>query len=523
MTASRLASGGRVRWMICLLLFVVMTINYVDRNALSVLKTTLQRPAAAGGLGFSDADYGWITFAFTTAYAAFPSMVGTLIDRLGVKASLAGALALWSLAAAAHGLVSSVLGFVVVRFLLGLAESANFPAAIKAVAMWFPQKERALATGLFNAGTALGVIASPLTVWIAASYGWSLAFIMVGGIGLLMLVVWLRGFDAPQDSPRLSVGELAYIEAGQPPAPQVRRPPWIALMRCREIWPFLLGKLITDPVWWFFLFWLPSYLDRERGQNPLKSAGLVALIYAGSSVGSIAGGWFSGFLIRRGWSVGRARMSAMGLAAVCMPGCVFAYYTHSFVLCVALITLATACHQAWSANLLTSATDLFPADVSGAVVGLGATAGGIGGMFVTLLAALAVQWTGNQQAVFLYAGIAHLSCLALFWCWFRGEFHQVRIATEAGSLTLAHRPLLTAGTCLGLAGIALVALIADNWGVCLAAAGLSGASQAATAAVGIGIIGAVLLFAGWPRRSLRSAGIVHPEPAGKESNGAKPS
>jgi ACS family hexuronate transporter-like MFS transporter len=508
MSVSRLLTGGRVRWTICLLLFVIMTINYIDRNALSVLKTTLQRPVGAGGLGFSDVDYGWITFAFTTAYASFPSMVGTLIDRVGVKASLAGALVVWSLAAAAHGLVATVLGFAVVRFVLGLAESANFPAAIKAVALWFPQKERALATGLFNAGTALGVIASPLTVWIAASFGWPLAFIAVGSLGLLLVIVWWRGFDVPQEHRRLPPAELAYIQAGQPLEREARRPPWIALMRCREIWPFLLGKLITDPVWWFFLFWLPSYLDHERHQNPLKSAGLVALIYAGSSIGSIAGGWFSGFLIRCGWSVGRARLSAMGLAAACMPGSILAYYTGSFVLCVALITLATACHQAWSANLLTSATDLFPADVSGAVVGLGATTGGIGGMFVTLLAALAVQWTGNQQTVFLYAGVAHLCSLALFWWWFRGEFRPVDIALDAGSLARAHRPLLAAGAGLALAGLGLAALIAMHWAACIAAAGLSGASQAVTAALGVGVIGAVLLFAGWPRRRPASVQVL---------------
>ena len=507
MTTSRLDAGGRVRWLICALLFVVMTINYIDRNALSVLKTTLQLPVSVGGLGFSDVDYGWITFAFTAAYATFPSMVGTLVDRFGVKTSLAGALVLWSLAAAAHGLVASVLGFVLVRFVLGLAESANFPAAIKAVAMWFPQKERALATGLFNAGTAVGIIASPLIVLVAVSFGWSRAFVAIGGIGLLWLVVWWRGFEAPQDCPRLSAAELAYIRAGQPPAGATRRVPWIALMRCREIWPFLLGKLVTDPVWWFFLFWLPSYLDRERGQNPLKSAGLVALIYAGSSIGSIAGGWLSGRLIRRGWGVGHARMTTMGLAALCMPGSILAYYTGSFVLCVALITLATACHQAWSANLLTSATDLFPAEVSGAVVGLGATAGGIGGMFVTLLAALAVQWTGNQQTVFLYAGIAHPVCLALFWLWFRGEFKPVHIAVDTAHLAQAHRPLLTAGAGLALAGVALAALIASHWAACIAAAGLSGAAQAVTAALGLGIIGAALSFAGWPARRRAS---IHP-------------
>ncbi len=488
------ATVGRYRWVICGLLFFATTINYIDRNALSVLKTTLQ-----ADLGWSDVDYGWITFAFTVAYAAFPSITGRVIDRWGVKKSLAAALILWSLMAAAHGLVGTVLGFVLVRFFLGVAEAANFPASIKAVAMWFPQKERALATGLFNSGTNVGVILSFVTVWLATTFGWQSAFVAIGAIGLVWLIFWQKAFFAPEDHPRLTREELDYIQAGQPPAQETLRLPWTQLLRYRQIWPFLIGKLITDPVWWFFLFWLPSYLERERGQNPLRSASLLALIYTGATVGSIAGGWLSGHLIKRGWHVGKARMATMFIAAACMPGSIIAYYTDSFTLSVAFITLATACHQAWSANLFTSATDMFPQKVSGSVVGLGATTGGIGGMFMTLLAALAVQWTGNQQIVFIIAGLMHPLSLLIFWFWLRGRFDQVDLA-QAGDLTRSHGPLVTSGAIITVLGLALVGLIVANWEVCVAAATLSGAATAVTAAGGVALIGLMLIYAGMPQK-----------------------
>lgn len=498
MAGAATAPPGRQRWVICALLFAATTINYIDRNALSVLKTRLQQPLEAGGLALTDADYGWITFAFTAAYAAFPPLIGIAIDRFGVKRSLAAALLLWSTAAAAHGIVASVLGLIVVRFLLGMAEAAHFPAAIKAVALWFPQQERALATGIFNSGTALGIIASPVTVWLAVTFGWQAAFVAIGAAGLVWLIFWERGFHAPQRHPRLSAAELAHIQAGQPAREESIRLPWTALLRFKAIWPFLTAKLLTDPVWWFFLFWLPSYLERERGQNPLASAGLVALIYLGSSLGSILGGWLSSMLIQRGWPVGRARMTAMGAAAACMPGAILAYYSDSFALCVGLIALATACHQAWSANLLTSATDLFPTRVSGAVIGLGATAGGIGGMFIALLAALAVQWTGTQQWVFVFAGLMHLSSLGLFWLWFRGRFERVDLGAGV-DMRQAHRGLLTAGGLLAALGALLAWIIGANWAACVAAARFSGAAQALTAAVGLALIGLALLHAGRPR------------------------
>jgi MFS transporter, ACS family, hexuronate transporter len=484
---------GRYRWTICALIFFCTTINYIDRNSLSVLKTTLQQ-----ALGWSDVDYGWVTFAFTAAYAAFPSIIGTFIDRFGVKRSLAGALILWSLMAMAHGMVRTVLGFAIVRFLLGFAESANFPASIKAMAMWFPQKERALATGLFNSGTNVGVMVSFATVWLATTFGWQWAFITIGVIGFVWLFFWQWGFDTPEKSARVSAAELAYIQADQPPGQEKLEIHWTALLRYRQIWPFLIGKAITDPVWWFYLYWLPSYLERERGQNPLKSALLLIVIYTGASIGSIVGGWLSGFLIGRGWNVGPARLFTMLIPAACMPFAIIAYYTNSFVLCVTLISMATACHQWWSANIFTTATDLFPTKVSGAVVGLGAMTGGIGGMFMTLVAALVIQWTGNQQMVFLWAGTMHPTSLLIFWLWIGTKFTPASV-DHIPDLRLWYAPLLVSGSAVALIGAALAALIWQYWDVCVRATSLAGAAQAATAAFGVLVIGAALFYAGMAR------------------------
>lgn len=490
---------GNYRWVICALLFFCTTINYIDRNALGVLKPILQ-----DSLGWSEVDYGWIVFAFVGAYAAFPSIIGIIIDRIGVKKSLAIALIVWSLAAAGHGLVATVLGFALMRFLLGVAEAANFPASIKAVAMWFPQKERALATGIFNSGTSVGVIAAPVTVYLAYAVGWQWAFVLLGAIGFFWLFFWQRSFHPPQDHPKLGAAELDYIRGGQPPAQESMKLPWSAMVRYRQIWPFLIGKFLTDPVWWFFLFWLPSYLSSERGQSLKAGSWQLAIIYAGSTVGSILGGWLSGHLIRRGWSVGKARMTTMLCAAIIMPGAIIAYTTDNFAVCVALIALATAGHQAWSANLFTSATDLFPQKVSGSVVGLGATAGGIGGMFIALLAALAIQWTGNQKLVFFWAAFMHLTSLGIFWLWFRGRFDPVDV--DAGiDLHSRHTPLLASGGVIALVGVALASFIGLNWELCVNATSLSGAAQALTAAVGVFVIGCGLTYAGLakaPRPSL---------------------
>jgi len=485
----------RYRWVICALLFAATTINYVDRNSLGVLKTLLEKD-----LNWNEADYGWIQFAFTTAYAAFPMILGRFIDRFGVKVSLACALIMWSAMSMALVLVHTVVAFATVRFLLGVAEAANFPASIKAIAMWFPQKERALATGLFNSGTNVGVMISFCTVWLAETFGWQWAFVTIGAIGFVWLGFWKWGFDRPENSTRVSAAELAYIRTGRPPPEERLRLSWTTLLRYRQIWPFLIAKFLTDPVWWFYLYWLPSYLSKERGRNPLDSAVLLALIYSGASAGSIVGGWFSGFLIGRGWRVGSARYGAMLLPALLMPFSIVAYYTGSFTLCVALISLATACHQAWSANVFTSATDLFPQKVSGSVVGLGATTGGIGGMFLTLLAAMTIQWTGRQQLVFIWAGLMHPLSLVIYWLWLRADFTPADVDAPPDA-TRAHKPLLTAGVVLVLLGVGFTGVIWSNWEVCVQAAKLAGAAQAATAAAGVGLIGLALLYAGLPQKT----------------------
>jgi ACS family hexuronate transporter-like MFS transporter len=484
---------GNYRWAICALLFFCTTINYIDRNSLSVLKTTLQK-----ALTWTDVDYAWITFSFTFAYAAFPSLIGVLVDRFGVKRALAGALVIWSLAAAAHGLVATVIGFMIVRFVLGIAEAANFPASIKAVAMWFPQKERALATGIFNSGTSVGVMVSWGTVAIANGLGWQWAFVFIGGIGLAWLYFWLQYFEAPEKHARVGAAELNFIRAGQPPVEKAVKVPWTVLLRYRAIWPFVIGKLITDPVWWFYLFWLPSYLETERHQPALGATIYIAYIYGGSTVGSILGGWLSGFLIKRGWPVGKARMTTMLIAAVCMPSSILAYYADSLATCVAFISLATAAHQAWSANLFTNATDLFPQKVSGSVVGLGATAGGIGGMFMTLLVGLAVQWTGTQQVVFVGAGVMHLTSLLLFWIWFRGRIVQVDVDSPLDTSRL-HLPLAIAGLLTMALGALLGWYVMQHWQYIVDIVKFNGALGAATVSGGFAVVGLALLYAGRPQ------------------------
>jgi ACS family hexuronate transporter-like MFS transporter len=488
---------GNFRWVICALLFLATTINYVDRNSLSVLKVTLERE-----LSWGEADYGWIAFAFTTAYAIFPTVAGRMIDALGVKAGFALGVALWSLMCMAHGLVRSVLGFAVVRFLLGAAESTNFPASIKAVAQWFPQKERALATGLFNCGSNVGVMISFATVWLASRYGWPWAFIAVGAVGLAWLGFWMRGYGLPDGHPRVSPAELAYIGAGGAAAEQGEKVHWVRLLRYREIWPFLSAKFLTDPVWWFYLFWLPSYLAKERGRNPLHSALLLIIIYSAASVGSVAGGWFSGFLMGRGWRVSSARYLTMAIPALFMPAAIGAYYAESFALCIALVSLATALHQGWSANVFSVATDLFPSRVAGSITGLGSTAGGIGGMFLTLLAGVTIQWLGNQQAIFIWAGLMHPLSWLLMRALLGRQFRPVMLEDRL-DISVPSRPLQWGGVVAVLIGVTGVAAIAANWGACVAAArSASAVAAAVTAAGGACVIGLLLFYAGSAHRKL---------------------
>ena len=402
---SAAARVGHYRWVVCALLFFAATINYVDRQVIGILKPTLE-----GEIGWSELDYSWIVVAFQTAYALGLLVVGGLMDRLGTRKGFSITVILWSLAAMGHALVSSVMGFGVARFLLGLGESGNFPASIKTVAEWFPKKERALATGIFNAGTNVGVIAASLIVpAITLAWGWRWAFVITGASGFAWLFFWLALYHKPREHPRLSPAELAHVESD--PTDRAARVPWVRLFPHRQTWAVAAGKFMTDPIWWVYLFWLPDFLHKQHGLN-LKTFGppLVA-IYLIADVGSVAGGWLSSTLIRRGRTVNAARKTAMLVCALCVTPIIFASQTSSLWVAVLLIGLAAAAHQGWSANIYTIASDTFPRCAVGSVVGIGGMAGAVGGMLIALVVGKILESTGSYVPVFVIAASAYLAAL----------------------------------------------------------------------------------------------------------------
>ena len=417
---------GYYRWVICGLLFFAATINYIDRQIVGILKPTLQTQ-----FGWSEIDYADIVFAFQLAYAVAFLFAGRMMDWLGTKAGFAIAIVIWSLAAMAHaeaplfgpaaasalaaiGLTysASVAGFIFVRLLLGFGEAGNFPAAIKVVAEWFPKKERALATGLFNSGTNIGALVTPAVVpFIALNWGWYWAFIITGGIGLMWLLFWIPLYNAPDRHPRVSATELAYIRS-DPPDSQVKIP-WTRLLRYRQTWAFALGKFLTDPVWWLYLFWIPDFLNRNY-QIDLKTVGppLMA-IYLIADVGSIGGGWLSSFFLKRGWSANAGRKTAMLVCALAVLPMVFASGASSMWAAVALVGLAAAAHQGWSANLFTLTTDMFPRQALGSVVGLGGFAGAVGGMLIAKITGYILDASGSYVPIFFMAAFAYLTALVV--------------------------------------------------------------------------------------------------------------
>ena len=414
------------RWAICGLLFLAATINYIDRQVIGILKPTLQQQ-----YGWSEIDYADIVLAFQLAYAIGFVLAGRLVDRLGTKKGFALALAVWSLAALAHaeatsfgGPVSRVLaivglkysasvaGFMAARFALGLGESGNFPAALKAVAEWFPLRERALATGIFNAGTNVGALVTPLAVpWITVRYGWYWAFVATGSIGIAWLIAWWLMYETPARHPSVSRAELAHITSDpvDPPAAV----PWSMVLSKRQTWAFALGKFMTDPVWWLYLFWIPDFFSRTHGLSLGELGPPIVAIYLIADVGSVGGGWLSSSLIKRGWSVNASRKTAMLVCALAVVPIVFAPRVHSVWGAVVLIGLAAAAHQGWSANLFTLPSDMFARPAVGSVVGIGGTAGAIGGMLIAKLTGAILQVTGSYVPVFIIAGVAYLAALAV--------------------------------------------------------------------------------------------------------------
>ena len=400
-----IVKAGTYRWRICALLLLATTINYIDRQVLGVLAPDLQRE-----IGWNEIEYGYIVTSFQGAYAIGLLCAGFVIDKLGTRIGYALAITLWSLAAMSHSLAASVVGFAVARFALGLGEAGNFPAAIKTVAEWFPRRERSFATGIFNSGSNIGAIVAPLMVpIIAVTWGWRAAFVCTGLLSAAWLVTWLLVYRAPEQQPKVSAAELAYIRSD--PEEGTTRIAWSQLLRHRQTWSFVAAKFMTDPFWWFFLFWLPKFLNAEYGLTLTGIGPPLVAIYVMADVGSIAGGWAAGRFIRLGWTANRARKTAMLICAICVTPIVFASHAGNLWLAVGLIGLATAGHQGWSANVLTLSSDMFPRRAVGSVVGIGGFAGAVGGMLIATFVGFLLQTTGSYLPVFVIAGSAYLLAL----------------------------------------------------------------------------------------------------------------
>lgn len=400
---------GRRRWIICALLFFAATINYIDRQVYGIVTTD---ETFRSTIGWSAIEYGWIQTAFQGAYALGLLIVGGLMDRFGTKRGFSFAMVFWSIAAMAHAAARSAVGFGIARVGLGLGEAGNFPASIKTVAEWFPKKERALATGVFNSGTNIGAIFAPLTVpIIAVTWGWQWAFILTGALGFIWLVLWLRVYNRPEEDNKLSKRELDFIRSD--PQEPTAKIPWTSLFPYGQTWAFAIGKFLTDPIWWVWLFWLPPFLKDKFGLDITQLGLPLIVIYNFATVGSIGGGWLSSTLIRRGWTVNAARKTAMLICALCVLPVVFATSTSNLWVSVLLISLAAAAHQGWSANIFTTASDMFPKQAVGSVVGFGGMTGSIGGMILQASVGYIVTATGSYYTVFIIAASAYLVALLI--------------------------------------------------------------------------------------------------------------
>ncbi|HUY80576.1 MAG TPA: MFS transporter [Acidobacteriaceae bacterium] len=398
---------GRVRWTICAMLFAATSINYMDRQVIAILKPTLHH-----AIGMTEVDYGYIVFAFQLAYAIGVLGAGWLIDKLGTRIGYCLFMGIWSLSAMGHALASSALEFGIARFSLGIGESGNFPAAIKTVAEWFPQRERSLATGIFNSGANVGAILAPAIVpWVALHYSWRAAFLITGTFSMLWIFWWYRNYRKPADHPTLTGTELRYIyeESALQMGPGMR---WLRLFAYRQTWAFAIGKFLTDPIWWFFLFWLPSYFS-SRFHLSLAGLGLpLIIVYTTSSLGSIFGGWLPVPFLKFGMTPQRARIAAMFVCACAVVPIFTAGSLRSEWTAIGLISLATAAHQGWSANLFTTVSDMFPKSTVGAVVGIGTSAGSIGGMLIAVAAGWILHLTHSYVSLFAVASCAYLVALA---------------------------------------------------------------------------------------------------------------
>lgn len=399
------AAVGRYRWVVVALLLAAMVINYVDRQTIGLLKADL-----TAEFGWSETDYADLVFWFQAAYAVAYLAWGRIIDRIGARWGFALAFLIWHVGHIATAGARSLGGFMLARIVLGLGEGGAFPGGIKAVAEWFPKKERALATGLFNAGANIGAIVTPLVIpAIVLAWGWQAAFVVTGLAGLVWLPIWLLVYRRPREHAKVGAAELAHIESDPPDA--VEKVAWTRLLRCRETWAFAIGKFLTDPVWWMFLFWLPDFLGKRYGLD-LKTFGPpLVVIYLLSDVGSVGGGWMSSRFMHLGWSVNRARKTTMLICALLALPVAFAAFASNLWLAVLIIGVATAAHQGFSANLYTLPSDVFPRAAVASVVGIGGMLGAVGGMVMSKYAGYVLEQVGTYTPIFVVSASAYLLAL----------------------------------------------------------------------------------------------------------------
>ncbi|NWG14780.1 MAG: MFS transporter [Acidobacteria bacterium] len=401
-------SMTRCRWVVVALLFLATTINYIDRAVLGVLKPLLEEE-----LGWTQVDYGWIVTAFQITYALGYISAGRLFDTIGVRVGYFLSVSLWSLAAMAHAAVRSVWGFSLARAGLGLAEGGNFPAAIKAVTEWFPKEERAFATGVFNAGSNVGAVACPLVVpWLANRWGWQAAFVATGSIGFAWVLLWVILYRQPEEHPWVSAEELAHIRKDPPDPPA--KIPWLLLLGYRQTWAFVVGMAASAPVWWFYIYWIPDFLNKQYHVTLTQSSGPLIAIFLIADGGGIAGGWLSSRLIRQGWSVNAARKTALLACALCVVPVFLTPLAGDLWLSVALVALAASAHCGFAANLFTLVSDTIPRKAVSSVVGIGGMAGAVAGMFSAQLIGRVLHYTHNSYIVpFALASAIYLLAVAV--------------------------------------------------------------------------------------------------------------
>ncbi len=404
---SAVAKAGHRRWVICGLLFSAAIINYIDRQIIGVLKPTLQAE-----FGWSEMTYADIVFWFQTAYAVGYLVFGAIIDRIGARLGFGFAVIIWTIAHMGHAACSSVVHFMIARFALGIGESGNFPAGLKSIAEWFPKRERAFATGIFNAGTNIGAIVTPMIVPVLTlTWGWQSAFIVTGLLSVIWVIAWFALYRRPSEDPHLSDAERAYILSDPPDTTAQQKMPWTQLLRHKETWAYAAGKFLIDPIWWMFLFWLPDFLAKTYSLD-LKTFGPpLIVIYLISDIGSIGGGWASSKLIARGYSLNAARKLTMLFCAILVMPVMFAQNADNVWLAVLIIGLATAAHQGFSANLYTLPSDVFPRAAVASVVGIGGTVGAIGGMLMTQYVGYVLEAIGSYTPIFVVAGLVYLLAL----------------------------------------------------------------------------------------------------------------